>query len=675
LVFLVIIFSIPAVQTKLARIVTDDLNKDFGTNLEIKKVDLSLLGSVSLKGIEIKDHHQDTLIYVERLRSSLLDVKRILDNNIQLKNTSLKGVYVNVKNYKGEEIDNLTVFVDKFEDNNPRDPSANPFKLSSSNIYFEDINYKQINENKEVPLDFSAHHGGGSLQDFSIIGPNVYIKIRGLYFTDNRGLKITNLTTDFTYSKTQMKFYNTILQTKSSTINAEIDFNYDRKNLSRFNELVYINADFKNSFLSTEDLNKLYKEIKGNDIFRFDSSLKGSLNNFSLENFKLNSDNGITIIGDLNLINAVKQDEFYLSSNFEEFSIDYFKLKNLLPNLLENNLPKELIKLGEFSVSGYTKITPSSIEATLGITSETGSIASDLELNNFKSIDEAVYKGEVVLEGFDLGRFFEDSSFESVSFEGEVDGKGFRAGNINTKLNGEIYEIKFNEYNYKNISVNGLYQNNLFNGKLTSDDINLKGTFEGLADLSDEINKFDFKAIINYANLRALNLFKRDSISELKGIIDLDLTGDKLENIIGIANFKNITYTNERDIYPFKQFLIFSKVDENTRQIRIDSEDIIKGELIGDFKFEEMLSLAQNALGSIYSNYTPYEVSLDQFLNFDFVIYNQIVDLLFPEISVAPNTKINGSIKANKNQLKLKVTSPKITAYGNYNRFLILRYR
>jgi len=83
LVFLVVIFSIPAVQTKLARIVTDDLNKDFGTNLEIKKVDLSLLGSVSLKGIEIKDHHQDTLIYVERLRSSLLDVKRILENNIQ----------------------------------------------------------------------------------------------------------------------------------------------------------------------------------------------------------------------------------------------------------------------------------------------------------------------------------------------------------------------------------------------------------------------------------------------------------------------------------------------------------------------------------------------------------------------------------------------------------------
>ena len=90
---------------------------------------------------------------------------------------------MNVKKYEDEETDNLTVFVDKFETDNHKDPKSNPFKISSSNIYFEDINYKQINENKEVPLDFAAYHSGGSLQDFSIIGPNVAIKIRGLYLS------------------------------------------------------------------------------------------------------------------------------------------------------------------------------------------------------------------------------------------------------------------------------------------------------------------------------------------------------------------------------------------------------------------------------------------------------------------------------------------------------------
>ena len=271
----------------------------------------------------------------------------------------------------------------------------------------------------------------------------------------------------------------------------------------------------------------------------------------------------------------------------------------------------------------------------------------------------------MVLDRFDLGRFFEDSSFGNISFEGEVDGKGFRIENINTKLIGQISQIEFNEYNYQDISVNGLYQNNLFNGKLASTDVNLNGTFEGLADLSEEINKFDFKATINYANLSALNLYDRDSISELKGLIDLDLTGNKIDNIVGIANFKNIIYTNEKGSYPFKQFLIFSTVKENIRQIRIDSEDIIKGELIGDFRFEEFLLLAQNALGSMYSNYNPFDIAPDQFLKFDFIIYNQIVDVFFPEISVAPNTRIKGDIKANENQLKLKISSPKITAYGN----------
>ena len=50
-------------------------------------------------------------------------------------------------------------------------------------------------------------------------------------------------------------------------------------------------------------------------------------------------------------------------------------------------------------------------------------------------------------------------------------------------------------------------------------------------------------------------------------------------------------------------------------------------------------------------------------MKFDFVIYNKIVDVFYPEISVAPGTKIIGSIKSDDNQLKVKINSPKITAF------------
>ncbi|MEQ6124791.1 translocation/assembly module TamB domain-containing protein [Pseudotenacibaculum sp. MALMAid0570] len=674
LLFLVIIFSIPAVQTKLASIVTKNINEDFGTDIIIKKVDLSLLGTVALKEIEIRDHHKDTLIFVDRLRTSLLNAKRVLDNQVDLGSVSMKGINFHLKTYKGEEDDNLTVFTDKFEDNNPRDSTSNVFLLRTSNIYLENLNFRQENENDKVSLAFAAYNGGGNLQDFKIEGPNVSTQIRGLYFTDNRGVEVTSLKTDFAYSKEAMLFKNTIVKTPHSYLKAEIRFDYKRENLGNFNELVELDAVFDKSYLSVLDLKKLYNELNGNDVLHFTTKLHGSLNNFSATKLRLNSDKGIKIYGDLNFINAVSQEDFFFTGDLEYVTADYFKLKNILPNLLGKTLPTEFRRLGAFSLSGFTKLTPRDIEATLDIDSEVGSFVTDLEIENFDDIDEATYEGEIELLDFNVGKFFNDPLFGNITFKGEViEGKGFRIDNINTTLLGEVSKLEFNGYEYQNISVNGNYANNLFDGKLDVNDPNLKMKFDGLADISDDVNQFDFNANITYADLRETNLYTRDSISELEGVIDLDISGNTLNDMVGVANFKNIKYKNQKDTYPFKQFLIFSTKKDGIKNIRIDSEDIVKGELKGDFKFEELLSITQNALGSIYSNYNPYKVEPHQFLNFDFTIYNQIVEIFFPEVSIAPNTTIKGRIKADNDHLKLTVSSPRITAYGNTIDTLLLR--
>ena len=674
LVFLILIFSIPAVQTKIASVVTENINEDFGTDLVIEKVDLSLLGSVALRGIKIRDHHKDTLIFIDRLRTSLLNAKRILDNEIDLGSVSLKGVDFHLRTYKDETDDNLTIFSDKFEDNNPRDSTSNTFLLKTSNIYLEDLNFRQVNDNDKTPLAFSAHQGGGNLQDFKILGPNVSTKIRGLYFVDNRGVKITNLRTDFKYTKAQMQFYNTTVQTTNSLLKAQIEFNYIRDNLSQFNELVTIDATFEESRLSILDLKKLYDELNGNDVLKFTAKIDGSLNNFSVRNLKLNSDKGIKVSGDLNFINAIKQEEFFFTGDLENVTADYYKLKDILPNLLGKTLPTEFQRLGEFSLFGYTKLTPTSIEADLEIDSEIGTVISDLELTDFADIDDATYEGDIEFVKFDIGKFFINPSLGKFSFKGNIPrGEGFRIENINATLIGNVSEIEYNEYLYQNISVNGAYQNNVFDGKFEANDPNLKMNFNGLADFSKEVSQFDFQADISYADLKATNLYVRDSISELQGIINFDFKGNQIDNIVGVANFKNIKYKNQKETYSFKQFLVLSRIENDIRKILIDSEDIVKGEIEGNFQFRELLWMTQNALGSIYANYNPYKVSPNQFMKFDFALYNQIVDVFFPEISVAPNTTIKGKINADNDHLKLTIKSPKITAYGNTIENLLLR--
>jgi len=676
LILLIIFLSIPAVQTKLAKIATDRINEDFGTDLVIKKVDLSFLGSISLKGVEIRDHHKDTLIFIDKLSTSLLNAKRALDNDVNLKSISLDGIDFHLKTYKDEEDDNLSIFVDSFEDDTviPRDSTYTPFMLRTSNIYLENLNFKQIDENEDNPFIFSASNGGGNLQDFAIIGPDVSTKIRGLYFVDNRGIEITNLTTDFKYSKTQMQFYNTTVETQRSKIEAEIEFNYKRENLKYFNDSVAITATFKPSSFSVVDLKKLYNELNGTDVLSFKGSVKGALNNFKLSRLQLNSKQGIRIIGDMEFKNAVDTDKgFEFIGDLDDVTANYQKLKNILPNLLGKTLPTEFIRLGDFTLSGRTKVTPENLNATVTVVSDIGTTIADMEITSIDHIDDASYNGEIELIGFDFGQFFDDPLFGKISFKGDVKGSGFLLENINTTLVGKISEFEFKEYNYQNILVNGRYQNNLFDGDFSVDDANLKMTFKGLADLSSAVHQFDFNADIAYADLKEINLYERDSIAQLKGVIDLDLNGNTLDDIVGIANFKGIEYTNQRKKYAFKQFLVLSTVKDGAKQIRIDSDDIVKGELKGNFTFKDLLPLAQNAFGSIYTNYTPHKVAPHQFMNFDFNVYSQVVDLFFPDISIDNNTKVRGLINADDNRLKLTISSPKIIAYGSEIDTFLLR--
>jgi len=674
LVFISIVLSIPYVQTKIGGYFTEKINSDFGTNITIYKVDLSFLGNVNLKGVKIRDHHQDTLIFVKKLNTSLLNVKRILDSQVNLKNISLDGVDLHLKTYKGETNDNLSIFIALFDDGKPRDPLTNPFMLKSSNVYINDLNFKLIDANNENPIKYQIFNAGGNLQDFSIVGPKFKSNIRGLYFNDTFNLEITNLSTDFTYSLSGMNFLNTTLKTENSVIYGDIQMIYKREDLADFNHKVNIKAKFLESSLAIKDLNKFYKELAGNNDLNFSGNIKGTLNNFGLENFNLSTIEGIKIEGDLSFVNAINSENgFVFEGDFKNLTATQKELKSILPNLLGKTMPSTFDKLGQFNLKGTIRATPSQIDANVDLTSKIGGASADLQIANVDNIDYAKYFGTIALKEFNLGSLIGDATFGKISLNGDVNGSGFRLDNINTKFVGKVSQMVFKGYNYKNITANGLYQNNNFDGVLAIDDQNFKMKFKGLANLSSKVNKFDFKTEIFHLDLKKTNLFSRDSIAKLRGIIEIDVEGNNFDDIVGKATFKNVFYTNEKKEYSFREFTVISSVKDSIKRIEVNSDDIANGYLTGKFSFSEIVQVSQNALGSIYNNYEPYKVAPNQYLDFNFTIYNQIVSVFFPEVTIDNNTKIRGKIQSNKNQLKLTASSPRIDAYGNELKDILLR--
>ena len=61
-IILVLILSIPAVQTSLGKKATKRLNEDFGTHIYIGKVGLQFNGDVELKDIFVEDYKKDILV-------------------------------------------------------------------------------------------------------------------------------------------------------------------------------------------------------------------------------------------------------------------------------------------------------------------------------------------------------------------------------------------------------------------------------------------------------------------------------------------------------------------------------------------------------------------------------------------------------------------------------------
>ena len=105
-------------QSNLAQRATKYLNKTYNTSINIKKIGLSNFPNVDLNNVVINDHHGYPFIKVQQIKTSFLNWKKILDNELLLGNISIDGLDFNLKTYKGESDQNIIVFIDKFNNEN-----------------------------------------------------------------------------------------------------------------------------------------------------------------------------------------------------------------------------------------------------------------------------------------------------------------------------------------------------------------------------------------------------------------------------------------------------------------------------------------------------------------------------------------------------------------------------
>ena len=659
------LFSFPSVQTKLAHRLTSYLNKTYHTDIQIDNVDLSYFGRVKINGIFARDTHRDTIVYIGNLNTSIIDFNRFKQGKPRFNSVGLSDVTLKLITYKGETNSAFDQLIDQLDGEPTGKPSG--FLMTIAKIDFKKGAFRLFDYNKQDEIIESFDKIYGQVYKFKVNGPIVNGEFRNISMVDKRDLEIKKMDTDFGYSKTQMDFKNTILKTEKSEIQGNIAMHYQNGKLSDFNNKVQITADLTQADVALVDMKRFYKEFGTSDVLHFTTQFEGTLNDFTLINMDMYSDEKAVLKGNYRFINGFNTERgFKLDARIDNFETDYAHLKNMLPNLLGKTLPNSFANFGRIHLQGHTKINVNELDAFVTLQTKLGTIKTDLIISNINNIENSPYDGSIEIQELEIGKLLGEPLLDKISMTGTVVGKGFTLNNLDTKIDTKISKMQLKGYSYSNIAMQGVVRNKKFSGNMQAQDPNLKMTFRGMADLSKEKYVFDFETCIFYAELNKLNLFKRDKKSVLKGDVKVDMIGNTLENMIGSIDFRSTTYTNQIQNYFFEDFSIKSQITDGVQNIDLYSTDIVSGSINGKFLYAELPKLAQNAFGSVYTNYEPFKVTSGQYLDFKFNIYNQAIAVFFPQIKLGTNTFIRGEINADEELFKLSFRSPEVTAYGNY---------
>ncbi len=660
---LVVVFSLPSVQTKMASRLTGYLNQTYDTQIAIDKVGLNWQGNIDLRDLYIKDHHQDTLIFAGQLQASILDFSNLIKTDLTLGSFKLSDTKLFIKTYKNETRDNMSIFSGKFNSEKKRD---NIFKLTADDVFIKNSAIKITDQNLSTPLLFDLTNLEAAAQDFKILGPDVFATITSLGLTSKRGFEITGLSSQFSYTTEQMTLKNMKLQTSQSTLQGDVIMNYSANGYSDFVNTVVFTASFKPSSIATNDLNGFYNEFGPNQTIGFKGDFKGVLNDFSFTKAAITTAN-TRVAGDYYFKDVLKgPTAFNINFRRHDITTSYYDLRRFLPNILGEVLPEELSKLGVFDYDGSSQINSKTFNTDATFKSDIGVATTSVSIDNYKDIALASYKGNIIISSFDIGALTKESSLGEVSANVSIDGRGFTQKTVDTALGGVISSFSFQGYDYKNITLQGALKDPVFNGDLSIDDPNIQLDFKGLVDVSKSFNQYDFQADVHFAELNKLQLVKRDSISVFAGKVVVDMDGTTIDDSVGSFSFQQTFYQNQDDDFYFDDFKIASSFEDQKRIITIDSPDICNGTISGNFLIKDISNLFRNGLGSMYANYIPREVTTNQYIDYDLSLYSKIVEVFVPQIQVGENSRIRGSVSSDESKFQLDFKSPELLLFDNY---------
>ncbi|OEK05315.1 translocation/assembly module TamB domain-containing protein [Roseivirga misakiensis] len=593
-----LLIHLPPIQNYLTDRITTYLSEGTGYKTEIDYINIKWFNAVSIDGTQIYDLKDVKMIGIDELVLTFKLSDIIGKTNIETKDAWVKGADVNLRDQTTLRL-NIDDWVIKLAELLAGESTASAGSAGSfsiDQITLVDSKFSISDSTRDsVKTGFDYNHFqlidlNADLLNLKAVADTFQIDVKRLTATDSlSGFKIDELQTFFRNSWKGMAFYELDLKMGKSRITNEVVFNHDRPGLmGYFVDSVYIEANFEGTVIHSDELSYFAPELKEyNESVEIDGFFEGEVRDFFSDEFKLKFGDGTELAGEMQI-------EGLPDVNNSGFDI-FLNNSTLVAKDLEKYIGKRAFeitdKLGKVRLNGSFNGFISDFVAEGTFDTDIGSFTSDTRITS-ESDELPTYNGRLETENFDLGIFTGDPTFQKVNMNGEIEGAGFTLEDANFTLGADIPSIGIYGYDYQNIVIDsGAFAQSFFSGDLDVSDPNLTLVAKGSIDLRDNKKIFNVTGQLDTAQLKTLNLTEENIT--LASNFSLDLSGIKLDSIIG-SIYLNDTYLKyeENDIV-FDSLLFSSQRNDTERDVRFIS-DQFNAAFIGEFEFTTLLSELEN---------------------------------------------------------------------------------
>ena len=663
-ILLVLTVKNTSFQTYLAQKASVYLSEKTGSKISIEKLSFHWYKELAVEGVLILDHHQDTLLYAKELS---LEVEDLDFENQSYRIVDVQVIDANVElvKYQGEEELNLTQFVQKLNLNDSENKDSTAISLFLEELNVKGVSFRFWDENKTIiPYGVDYQHlllknVNGDIQEILFKNDSLSADINELLLSDRSGFELKSLSGGLKLNSQEFSLNQMNLQSSETDLHGDLSFLFKEfSDLNDFVKKVKLKSNFTTSTLSGKDLSYFVPVLEGvKEKVQIQGKIKGKISRLKLRDFIFSYGEGTVFKGKLNIDGLPDVENAFVYIDVKEFETIEKDINQIpLPPFTEEHrviTPSWFKNLGKISFDGkYTGFFNDFVAYGTFVTS-CGKVETDVNFNKNESGGLTI-GGKLNTNRFNLRRLLNEKELGQLAFNGALDAR-VQGKKFLLEMQGKSSRFDFHNYSYTGITVDGKMTPREFKGSLAIQDSNLIMDFKGDINFSRKLQEYKFTAHVNRAKLHNLNLINRDSTTNLAFDVDIDLRGNKIQEIYGDVNVFDFNWEEKGVQHQFNTTKIRSIKRPNKEMISVAS-DWFTGRIEGKYDLTELYPSLVNILARDLPSLIDWKYSKaaskgknDFRLMFKVKEYGLIHDLFTPNLDFE-NATFSGSFN-DKEQL------------------------